>query len=107
MSYQTIMLALLQEDPVLHRELTRSKQLLPTLHRTATALKTCHSHWTSVLRQQQPSSASAQIASAALEIAVQEMRQALPDALPPSDPLTAPFSLDAAMTYLRHHTPPA
>jgi hypothetical protein len=107
MHYKTIMLALLQQSPALHHELRLNTQLLSTLNRMASALKTRHAYWTSVLRQERPESAPQQIASEALEIAVQEMQDTLPDASPQSVPLPESFSLDAAMTVLRRHTPPA
>jgi hypothetical protein len=107
MHYKTIMLELLQESPALHRELTQSKRLRSALDQYASDLKTRHTYWISQLSQEQPQSAPAQIASAALEIAVQESRDALPDALPPNVPLPEPFSLDAVMAQLRQHTPPA
>jgi hypothetical protein len=106
MHYKTIMLELLQESPALHHELTQSKQLLPALNRHASALKTRHAYWMSQLRQEQPQSAQEQIASAALEIAVQEMRDAFPNGLPQTLPLPEPFSLDAAMESLRPPTLP-
>lgn len=107
MHYKTIMLELVKQSPTLYHELCTRKQLLPTLDRTASALKTRHDYWMSRLRQQQPGSASEQIASAALEIAVQEMRDALPNGLPQTLPLSEPFSLDAAMASLPPPTLPA
>jgi hypothetical protein len=77
MQYKTIMLALVQQSPALHHELCTRKQLLPTIDRTASELKKRHTYWIEALRQQQPQSAPEQIASAALELAVQEMRDAL------------------------------
>lgn len=106
MQYQTIMLSLLQESPQLHRSLAASRSLLPTLEQSARTLKARHTYWTQMLRQERPASSETQISSEALEIAVQEMRDALPAASSPSDPSEA-CSLDAAMTFLRSSTPPA
>lgn len=106
MHYKTIMLELLQQSPALHHELRTSKQLLPALNRHTSDLKTRHDYWMSRLSQEQPQSASEQIASAALEIAVQEMRDALPNGLPQTLPLPESFSLDAAMAALRPPTLP-
>lgn len=107
MQYKTIMLELLQEYPTLHQELRAARQLLPALGRYATDLKTRHLYWIEALRQQQPQSAPEQIASAALEIAVQELRDSLPHDSPPNVLTSEPFSLAAAMAVLRRHTPPA
>jgi hypothetical protein len=106
MQYKTIMLELVQQSQELHHELRTRKQLLPAIDRTASELKDRHTYWISRLSQEQPERASEQIASAALEIAVQEMRDALPDGLLPTDPLSEPFSLDAAMASLRPPTLP-
>ena len=46
-----------------------------------------------------------QIASEAAETAIQELEASLPSASPPGE--DSPLSLDAAMAYIRRHTPPA
>jgi hypothetical protein len=104
MHYKTIVLELLQQYPELHRELASSKTLLPTLDRYAADLKALHENWTQTLSRQRPQS---QIASEALELALQELRDALPAASMPNDDSPEPLSLDAAMAYIRRHTPPA
>ena len=107
MHYKTIMLTLLQQSPALHHKLRTSKQLLPALDRTASDLKTRHDYWISLLSQERPESAPEQITSEAMEIAVQEMRDALPNGSPQILPLPEPCSLDAAMASLRPPTLPA
>jgi hypothetical protein len=107
MHYKTIVLELLQQYPELHRELTTSKKLLPTLDHYAADLKILHDHWTQTLSRQRPESAPSQIMSEALELALQEFRDALPAASAPNDDSTEPLSLDAAMAHIRRHTPPA
>jgi hypothetical protein len=107
MHYKTIMLTLLQQSPALHHELRTSKQLLTALDRYASELKDRHTYWISRLSQEQPESAPEQITSEAMEIAVQEMRDALPSGLPQTLPLPEPFSLDAAMASLHPPTLPA
>jgi hypothetical protein len=107
MQYKTIMLELLRQSPALHQELRTRKQLLPALNRYASELKDRHTYWMSRLSQERPESAPEQITSEAMEIAVQEMRDALPDDLPPNSPLPEPFSLDAAMASLHPPTLPA
>ncbi len=106
MHYKTLMLALLQEDAP--RLLQRSGTPLQTLERYATLLKDRHTSWMEALTRQRPASDPRQIASQALELAVQEMR----DALPADSPTNAAeaeetLSLDAAMASLRRPTPPA
>ena len=107
MHYKTIVLELLQQYPELHRELVTSKTLLAPLDRYAADLKARHENWTRTLSQERPESAPSQIASEALEIALQELRDALPAASAPNDDSTEPLSLDAAMAHIRRHTPPA
>ena len=104
MPYTTLILSLLEQQPALYQELRTSKTLLETLNRLAHTLKARHSHWIAALHQKRPDSAPEQIASEALEIALQEVRDTLPTDSPPSDP---ELSLDAAMAFLRRHTSPA
>jgi hypothetical protein len=107
MHYKTIVLELLQQYPELHRELASRKTLLPTLERYAADLKALHNHWTQTLSRERPESAPSQIASEALELALQELRDALPAASAPNDDSREALSLDAAMAHIRRHTPPA
>ena len=107
MQYKTIMLELVQQFPALHYELRANKRLLPAIERYASALKDRHTYWISRLSQEQPQSAPQHVTSAALEIAVQEIREALPEESPQSAGTQEAFSLDATMTYLSRHTPPA
>ena len=104
MPYKTLILTLLEQHPALYQELRTSRSLLPTLNRLAHTLKDRHADWINALSKQRPGSAPEQIASEALEIALQEIRDALPDDSLQSAPN---LSLDAAMAYLRRHTPPA
>ena len=107
MHYKTIVLELLQQYPEIHRNLVSSKTLLPTLDRYAADLKARHENWTQTLSRERPQSAPSQIASEALELALQELRDALPAESAPNDNAAKPLSLDAAMAYIRRHTPPA
>jgi len=107
MHYKTIMLELLQQHPELHRELVSSKTLLPTLDRYAADLKARHDNWTQTLSRERPESAPSQIASEAKELALQDLRDDLPAESAPNDNTADPLSLDAAMAYIRRHTPPA
>jgi len=105
MQYKTMILELLQQRPEMHGRLKKSRTLLPELERYARELKAGHEAWTDRLAQQKPGSDPSQIASEALEIALKEVEDCLPPASPPQE--DDPLSLDAAMTFLRRHTPPA
>jgi hypothetical protein len=80
--------------------------LLPTLERYAADLTALHNHWTQTLSRERPESAPSQIASEALELALQELWDALPAASAPNDDSREALSLDAAMAHIRRHTPP-
>jgi hypothetical protein len=107
MHYKTIVLELLQQYPEFHQELTTSKTLHPTLDRYAADLKALHNHWTQTLSRERPQSAPSQIASEALELALQELRDALSAESTLNDDSPEALSLDAAMAHIRRHTPPA
>lgn len=107
MHYKTLVLELLQQDPMLYQTLRADRTLRPTLDRTARALKDRHAYWTATLSQKRPESTVEQITGEALEIAVQELRDTLPAESPKDAPLPEPLSLDAAIALLRRHTPPA
>ena len=68
-------------------------------------LKASHEAWKEQLSQARPGSDPSQIASEAMELAMQDLRDRLPSASPRDE--TEPMSLDAAMNFLRRHTPPA
>ena len=105
MQYKTIALELLQEQPMLYEQLRSSKRLLPTMDAYAIDLKTSHEAWKERLGQARPGSDPAQIASSALELAIEELRDRLPSESSPNE--TEPLSLDAAMNFIRRHSPPA
>jgi hypothetical protein len=106
-AYKTIVLELLQEQPELYEQLRSSKRLLPTLDAYATELKASHDAWTDRFREANPDRDQSQLASVALEMAIQELQERLPAESPPDDSTAEPPSLDEAMAYLRRHTPPA
>jgi hypothetical protein len=103
--YKTIALELIQEQPELYERLRSSKRLLPAMDAYAIDLKAIHEEWMNMIRHQSPDSDPSQIASETLEIAVLVLRGLLRSESEQSD--AEPLSLDAAMTYLRQHTPPA
>jgi hypothetical protein len=105
MQYQTICLQMIQDRPQMYHRLRRHRMLLPTLERYALQLRNSHHHWMGLLSQANPGSSQSQIASEALELALKELEDSLPPAFP--HPEDEPLPLDAAMAFLRTHTPPA
>jgi hypothetical protein len=105
MQYKTIILELLQQRPRMHNQLRKSRKLLPAVEHYARELRASHVAWKDHLSQAKPGSSPSQIASEALEIALKEMEDRLPNESPPNE--TEPFSLEAAMASIRLHTPPA
>jgi hypothetical protein len=105
MQYKTIVLELLQQRPEIYDQLRKQRLLLSTLELFASELKARHEAWQYLLAQAKPGSDPSQIASEALEIALQGLEDFLSSGSPPND--SEPLSLDAAMAFLRHHTPPA
>jgi hypothetical protein len=105
MLYKTMILELIKERPEMYDQLRKKRLLLPTLDRYAGELKSSHETWKACLLEAKPGSAASQIASEALEMALKELEASLPPASPPDE--DTPLSLDAAMAFLRRHTPPA
>ncbi len=105
MLYKTIVLALLQNRPQMHEQLRRERMLLATMNQLAIELKQIHEAWTEQLSEARPDSAPSQIASEAMELALQDLEERLPSVTPPDE--SEPLSLDAAMSYIRSHTQPA
>ena len=105
MQYKTIVLHLLEERPQMHDRLRKNRLLLPTMERLANELKTSHEAWKDTLSQARPGSGASQIASEALEMALKELEDSLPSESPPDE--DEPLTLEAAMAFLRRHTPPA
>ncbi len=61
MLYKTIVLALLQNRPQLHEQLSRQKLLLATMNQLAIDLKQSHEAWTERLSEARPDSARARL----------------------------------------------
>ncbi len=103
MHYKTIVLEILQNRPELHEKLRLSRTLLATLNLYSRRLKANHEAWMDRLSRAKPGSERSQLASEALEIAVQEMD----DAMATSDSLleTESLSLDGAMAFTLGHKP--
>ena len=92
MLYKTIVQELLQQRTELHEHLRTTRTLLPTLDRLATQLKTSHETWKEILSKENGSRGgrggrdSTQIASEALEMALQELESRLESIRPTDDP---------------------
>lgn len=99
MQYKTIILQLLRQRPKLHGQLCREQRLLTVVDNLAGELKTRHESWKENLTQAQPAIDPSQVASAAMEIALQETESRLQLACPPND--QEPLSLDAAIAFIR------
>ena len=106
MLYKTIALGLLEERPKLHQELCARGTLLQTMEHYASELKTRHDYWKNALHHSQPESDPLQMSSKALELALQDLRDALPAVSSPSAAPEEEPSLDEAMPFIRRHTPP-
>lgn len=104
MQYRTIIHELMRQRPSLYEELSSSNTLTSTLTQAASKLRDNHLRLVEQLRQEQPEAAEMQLKNVALEIAIEEFRQDLPIESRPVDP--DPFPLDAAMAFIRRHTPP-
>ena len=105
MQYKTIVLEILQQRPQLHDQLRKDRKLLETVNLYARELKTSHEAWKEQLSETRPGSESSQIASEALELALKDLEGRLPSESPQDD--HEPLSLDAAMAFIRRHTPRA
>ena len=106
MLYKSIALEMLQtEFPRLHHRLKTSRSVLPALDGYGTMLKRCHEGWMEQIEQAKPESDPAQIASEALELAIEDLRESFRAELPPSE--AGPLSLETAMEYVKRHTPAA
>lgn len=103
MHYRTIALGLIEEQPPLHERLRQSGRLLATMDQFAIELKASHDSWKEQLLQSRPGNDPIQIASEALEIACKELEERLAFASKADD--AEPLSLDAAMSFIRKHSP--
>jgi Bacterial toxin 37 len=87
MLYKTIVLELLQDQyPKLHARLARERMLLSTLNEQAMALKRYHETRMEQLTLAKPDSDPALLASQAMELALQDLRDDLWRGQPNSDP---------------------
>jgi hypothetical protein len=99
MLYKTIVLELLEQNQELHERLRKNRILLATLDLYATELGSRQLAWERQIAHAKPGSEQRQIASEALELAVDELKHSLASALPPQE--TETLSLDDAMAFIR------
>jgi hypothetical protein len=107
MYYKTITLELIQDHPALHEQLRATRTLLTAVDLHAVALKRYHQTRMEELSLERPGSEEMQIASEALELAIEDLREDLRMASPTDGSSEGGLSLDAAMSFIRTHTPPA
>lgn len=105
MHYKTIIMELINDQPELAVHLRGRKQMLATIETYAVELKNRHEAWKEELSQTRPGSHSSQIASEALELAIEEIRDRLASASVTDE--DDALSLESAMGHLRRHSPPA
>jgi hypothetical protein len=79
MQYKTIILSLLEQRPALYGQLCRQRTLLAALECHSLELKTRHEGWKDRLRRAKPDSDESQVSAEALEIALKELEELLPD----------------------------
>lgn len=79
---KTIGLELLEQNPVLHEALRSSRVLLLTLDLCARILATRHQAWECQIGIAKPESDRRQVASEAMELAVEEIRNCFVSAVP-------------------------
>jgi hypothetical protein len=99
MQYKTIVLELLEQNPDLYERLRMSRILLATQSLYATELATRHRAWERQIAHTKPGSDQKQIASEALELALEELQDCLASVSPPH--VTEALSLDDAMAFIR------
>ena len=100
MQYKSIAMEILKDHPTLRTEAT----MLQDVERLAIQLRDNHLAWKDRLMKARPGSDEAQIASEALELAIEEVLHTSASASE-ADEAQAPLSLDAAMAFVRRHTP--
>ncbi len=82
MLYKTMVLEILKDRPHYYEQLRQQRMVLKTMEMYALELKESHEAWKEQLAQANPDSSEMLIASQALEIALKELENRLPSALP-------------------------
>jgi hypothetical protein len=104
MRYKSIILELLEQHPPIMEQLQSHRLVPAALDHYAGILKIRHEAWKTLISQSKPESHESQIASEALEIALEEIQGRLPSGSTPDDSET--LSLESAMAFIRRRTPP-
>ncbi len=90
MQYKTILLELLADHPRFHEQLKQNRNVLGWLEETARQFKTRHEWWSEAFSKQNPGTPAGQFRSEALELALQELEEALPTEFHLSDETDTP-----------------
>ncbi len=98
MQYKTIALELLEQRPEIYQQLRKNRRLLSAVELHARELKKNHEAWKVELSQASPGSDPQQIASEAMEMAVQDLKDCIDFASPPDE--NESLSLEAAMAFI-------
>lgn len=101
MQYKTIVLELLEGRPQLRNRLQQEHRMLAAVEQYALELKASHEQWREQLARTRPASDPAQIASEAMELALNDLQELLPSESAAADET---FSLDEAMSFLRRRS---
>lgn len=104
MKYKTIVLELFQQNSEIHNRLCSNRSLLQTVELYARELRISHQAWTDRLSRVKPGSDRMQIASEALEIALDELEIFLRSDSPPADKERA--FVEVVTGVIRGRTPP-
>lgn len=106
-AYKTIVLEFLKEQrPALHEQLRANRLLLQAVNDYATALRTAHLAWLEELTLANPHHDPAQLSSEAMELAMQDLQEALPSVSPADE--EEPRSPGEAMSHTHQdNLPPA
>ncbi len=105
MLYKTMVLELLQQHPDIYDRLRSQRRMLAELERLAEGLNARHDAWKAMLSQAEPGRSESQVASEALEIALKELTDHFASGSHPGE--YQPMQFEAAMEFLRRHSPPA
>ncbi len=100
MLYKTMLLEMIQQRPTLYDQLLSQRKLREALDSYAAELSHRHAAWEEVIRSTPLAASPSQIASAALELALQDLERMMSEETAEQEEL----SLAAAMAYLRRHT---
>ena len=105
MHYKTIVIELLHQYPTLYEELRVKRAMPRALDRYSTDLKASHDFWTDQIARARPHTAPDQMATEALEIALEELQNRLSAESQASWTLAEPLSPGGARASVRRHTP--